>query len=60
MKKVEKDVVEKLDMDNDGKITTNDFKVMWEKYSKIIMNKMPSTAIFAAAFLYGFRGKLSL
>ncbi len=60
MKKVEKDVVEKLDMDEDGKITTNDFKIMWTKYCGIIMSKMPSTAMFAAAFLYGFKGKLAL
>ena len=29
MKKIEHDVVDKLDMDNDGKITENDFKIMF-------------------------------
>ena len=29
MKKLEKDVIQKVDMDNDGKITTNDLKIMF-------------------------------
>ena len=41
MKKLEKDVIQKVDMDNDGKIT----------------DKVPSTFAFTLFFLLGFKLK---
>lgn len=47
-------------MDNDGKITTNDFKIMFDKYFKVIISKIPSTITFSAFFLIGFKGSFRI
>mmetsp|Transcript_17067 Transcript_17067/g.21267 ORF Transcript_17067/g.21267 Transcript_17067/m.21267 type:complete len:154 (+) Transcript_17067:96-557(+) len=51
--KVKEDVIEEIDTDGDGEITTSDFLTYWRKLKKILTNKVPSASGFSLGFLYG-------
>jgi uncharacterized membrane protein (Fun14 family) len=52
---VERDVTKALDVDNDGKFTTNDVKVIVKRFLDILTNRLPSSTGFAVSFYYGFK-----
>ena len=53
--KVEKDVVQSIDTDGDGKFTEKDLKVYWEKLKRILTYNIPSASGFTIGFLYGIK-----
>jgi hypothetical protein len=56
-RKLEKAVQDSFDVNKDGKIDSEDAKLIYEKYMKTLTYKLPSTAGFALAFMLGLRGR---
>lgn len=57
-KKIESDIKDAVDLDGDGKLTTNDIKVGLKKFLSIVGDKVPNAAGFIAAYFVGLRGKI--
>ncbi|KAI9343652.1 FUN14 family-domain-containing protein [Obelidium mucronatum] len=53
--KFENMAVQKLDVDLDGKLTQNDFKIMATRLLHNLVTDLPSAGGFSAAFFLGFR-----
>jgi uncharacterized membrane protein (Fun14 family) len=53
--KVKVSFVKSVDTDGDGKISTADYKVYWQKVKKVLTHKIPSAGGFSFGFLYGVR-----
>ena len=53
--KVEKDVVQHIDVDGDGKFTEKDLQVYWGKIKRILTYNIPSASGFTIGFLYGLK-----
>jgi uncharacterized membrane protein (Fun14 family) len=51
--KVEKDVVNAVDPDGDGKITKKDLHEWYQRLMKVLQANLPSSAGFAGGFLLG-------
>lgn len=54
-KKVEKDVVNSVDADGDGKITKKDVKIWVRQLLVLLQHKLPSSAGFSAGFVLGVK-----
>ena len=52
-----KDTALQFDVNNDGKIDEKDVKLIYDKYSKFLLDKVPSTAGFSVGLYLGLRGK---
>ena len=48
-------MTKKLDVDNDGKFTIKDVKIIAKRFLQILAYKLPSSAGFCAAFYFGFK-----
>ncbi|TMW57492.1 hypothetical protein Poli38472_003417 [Pythium oligandrum] len=51
--KVNKDVIEAVDPDGDGKLTKKDLEIGYQRLMKILKTNLPSSAGFAGGFLVG-------
>ena len=58
-KRVEEDLTKKLDVDGDGKFTTNDVSRIIKKYLAILTTQLPSSGGFALGFYYGVKWYLN-
>eukprot|EP01035_Chromulina_nebulosa_P017326 gene17326-22870_t len=52
--KIKEDSEKFIDADNDGKITANDFIVIWRKTKSFLIYNLPSASGFSAGFAAGF------
>ena len=51
---VEEVLVQKIDQNNDGKLTTKDLDVIWKRVKKVMTNRVPKSTAFLTGFLLGF------
>ena len=54
-KKVQSDVVTKVDATGDGKITVDDAKAYWKKLKEVLTYRLPAAGGFSLGFLYGLK-----
>eukprot|EP00239_Pterosperma_sp_CCMP1384_P002362 CAMPEP_0197847468 /NCGR_PEP_ID=MMETSP1438-20131217/6324_1 /TAXON_ID=1461541 /ORGANISM="Pterosperma sp., Strain CCMP1384" /LENGTH=271 /DNA_ID=CAMNT_0043459401 /DNA_START=79 /DNA_END=891 /DNA_ORIENTATION=- len=52
-RKVERDYCTLLDFDGDGKVTTNDINLAWNKVQSVLAFNLPAGTGFSAGLLYG-------
>lgn len=53
--KLQRDILAHLDADGDGKLTTNDFAVLWRKLLTVLRFNLPSAGGFGSGLLLGLR-----
>lgn len=53
--KIRISVVNSLDRNQDGKIDTEDAKIYWKEFKKVMVHRVPSAGGFSVGFLYGVR-----
>jgi uncharacterized membrane protein (Fun14 family) len=53
--KVKVHFVKSVDTTGDGVLNADDAKVYWQKFKKLMTNKIPSAGGFSFGFLYGVR-----
>ena len=53
--KIRISVVNSMDQNKDGKINTEDVKVYWKQFKKVMVHRVPSAGGFSLGFLYGVR-----
>jgi len=59
-RKVERDYYGVLDMNDDGKITSEDFKIMLDNTTELLKFNMPAGSGFASGFAYGLTNSMKL
>jgi len=52
--KARDDVIKMVDVDGDGKLTSNDFVVFWNEFKRIMTHQLPGYAGFASGVFVGF------
>lgn len=57
--KMENEYRQLLDLDGDGKVTTADAAIVWEKLKNVLLFNLPSGAGFTGGLIYGMGGSLA-